>query len=64
MKCEEFQFLAGALPHEMNWKQRLHWIICRACARYLREMRELDRRIESALVLEPPALIRPHLPPR
>lgn len=57
MRCEEFQFLAGALPRKMNWGQRLHWITCRACARYLREIRELDHRIERALAFEPPSVL-------
>lgn len=56
MSCEEFQFLAGALPRQTNWSQRLHWIMCRACARYLKEMRALDQRIERALALS-------HYPP-
>lgn len=49
LNCEQFRFLAGADPQHLSWRQRLHWLMCRACARYLRMMRAFDRRIRLAL---------------
>lgn len=49
LNCEQFQLLAGADPQHLSWGQRLHWLTCRACARYLRFMRAFDRRIRLAL---------------
>lgn len=54
LKCEDFQFLAGADPRHLTWGQRMHWLMCRTCARYLGSMRKLDRKIEEALKIELP----------
>lgn len=49
LNCDQFQWLAGADPQRLSWAQKLHWLSCRGCARYLRKMRALDRRIRRAL---------------
>lgn len=49
LNCEQFQWQTGADPGRLSWRQRVHWLTCRACARYLRAMRALDRQIERAL---------------
>jgi hypothetical protein len=49
MSCEEFQLHAGADPRGLTWRRLLHVLLCRACARYSREVRAFDLRIEKAL---------------
>lgn len=51
LNCEQFRFLAGADPERLSFAQRLHWLTCLACARYLRAMRRLNRTIRQALLL-------------
>jgi hypothetical protein len=56
MSCEEFQLHAGADPGALTWSKLLHVLFCRACARYLRSIRTLNRRMEKALALNLAAL--------
>lgn len=51
LNCERFRFHVGADPERLNCAQRLHWLTCIACARYLRSMRTFNRRIREALEL-------------
>lgn len=51
LNCEQFRFLVGADPVRLSFTQRLHWLTCLGCARYLRTMRRLNRTIRQALLL-------------
>lgn len=62
LNCEQFRFLAGADPVRLSFAQRLHWLTCLGCARYLRAMRRLNRTIRQALLLPGPGSERPGLP--
>lgn len=55
MSCEEFHLHAGADPHSLTWRKLLHLLLCRACARYSREIRAFDLQIEKALNRAGPA---------
>lgn len=52
MSCEEFQLHAGAEPRALTWRKLLHFLVCRACARYSRNIRALDLHIEKALAVD------------
>ena len=60
LHCEEFRRRVGAEPQRLDWSQRLHWLVCRACGRFLREMRALDRLIAPALLIDVPSADRHH----
>jgi hypothetical protein len=50
--CKDFRFQVGADPRHLGWRERFHLFMCRACGRYLRETREFDDRIETALCID------------
>lgn len=52
LSCEEFRRRAGAKPQRLGRSERLHWLMCRACGRFLQETRALDRLIASALSID------------
>lgn len=54
LNCEDFRFQSGADPGHLTWRLRLHRLMCRACAQYLRSMQALDERISKALDIELP----------
>lgn len=62
LNCEQFRFLAGADPEHLSFAQRLHWLTCLACTRYLKAMRHFNRRIRQALLLPDPAAWMPGPP--
>jgi hypothetical protein len=54
MNCPEFRRLAGAQPHSTAPELLAHAAQCEACARYLREMQQMDRLIHRALIIDVP----------
>ncbi len=51
VSCARFQFRAGADPASPGFWTLLHAWFCPPCARYLMELRQLDREIRRAFVL-------------
>lgn len=50
--CEKFRRGVLAEPQRLDWSERLHWLMCRSCARFLGELRVFDRVIYAALSID------------
>jgi hypothetical protein len=56
MKCTDVHLAIGAEPQEMSSKLEQHLRECESCARYRREMLDLDEQIHRALKIDLAAL--------
>ncbi len=56
MNCSEVHLAIGAEPQNLSAELEQHLRACEPCARYRREMLELDQQIHRALSIDPAAL--------
>src|SRR5687768_15713703 len=52
MNCREFRRIVGAQPHLDSPEARDHAAACETCARYWLELRQMDRLIHRALIID------------